>query len=105
MYGSGGGGGGSLNTSSGLYANGKGGTRAGTGAFATVEGVSTNVTAATVPIANSGCGGAGGLGGSFTTLKGSARWGSSGANGIVVIRYDWTYNPNPPVFGFKVIIQ
>ena len=104
VYGSGGGGGGSLNPSS-LYANGTGGTRAGTGAFATVEGVSTNVTAATVPVANSGCGGAGGLGGSATTLKGSARWGSPGANGIVVIRYDWTFNPNPRVFGFKVIIR
>ena len=104
VYGSGGGGGGSLNPSS-LYANGTGGTRAGTGAFATVVDVTTNVTAATVPVANSGCGGAGGLGGSATTLKGSARWGSPGANGIVVIRYDWTYNPNPPVFGFKMIIQ
>ena len=104
VYGSGGGGGGSLNPSS-LYSNGTGGTRAGDGAFATVVNASTNVTAATVPVANSGGGGAGGLGGTFTALKGSARWGSPGADGIVVIRYDWTFNPNPPVFGFKLIIQ
>ena len=104
VYGSGGGGGGSLTSDLKAYSNGTGGTRAGTGAFATVVNASTNVTDATLPVANSGGGGAGGLGGSFKN-KGTARYGSSGADGIVVIRYDWTYNPNPPVFGFKLIIQ
>ena len=104
VYGSGGGGGGTITSSAETYPNGTGGTRAGDGAFATVANASTNMTEATMPAPNSGCGGAGGLGGKFNN-KGTARWGTSGADGIVVIRYDWTYNPNPPVFGFKLIIQ
>ena len=105
VYGSGGGGGGSLTSDPKAYSNGTGGDRAGTGAYATVANSEvTDIAAPTVPIANSGGGGGGGLGGGYAD-KGTARYGSSGADGIVVIRYDWTYNPNPPVFGFKMIIQ
>lgn len=65
-------------------------------------------TLATKPIANSGCGGAGGLGGSILSVEGidaNVRYGTSGANGIVVIRYDWTYDPNPPKPGLMLLFK
>ena len=60
VYGSGGGGGGSLNSNGTSYSNGVGGERAGVGAYGTMAGSVTNITAATAPDSNSGGGGAGG---------------------------------------------
>lgn len=101
VYGSGGGGGGSVTSTGVSYPNGVGGSRAGVGAHGdSVD----NITAATAPVPNSGGGGAGGFGCNSTGM-GAARYGSSGADGIVVIRYDWKYNPNPPSSGFMMIIK
>ena len=54
---------------------------------------------------NTSSGGAGGLGGDTGGIKGNARYGSSGADGIVVIRYDWTYDPNPPLPGMVLLVK
>ena len=103
VYGSGGGGGGSKTQSDVLHPNGAGGTRASDGAYGTKVDSVVHYTAATAPAANSGAGGAGGFGGSIAAdTIGAARYGSSGSDGIVVIRYDWTYNPNPPNAGFVI---
>ena len=101
MYGSGGGGGGSVTSDGKAYSNGTGGARAGDGAHGdSVD----NLTAATAPVANSGGGGAGGFGCNSQNM-GAARFGSSGADGIVVVRYDWKYNPNPSNPGFVLIVR
>ena len=101
VYGSGGGGGGSVTSTGASYSNGTGGTRAGDGAHGdSVD----NLTAATAPDPNSGCGGAGGFGCNSQNM-GAARFGSSGADGIVVIRYDWKYNQDPPSPGFAIIFK
>ena len=109
VYGSGGGSGGNCSKSgTNYYGLGKGGTRAGDGAEgAMVDSVPVTVLA-TAPEANSGCGGAGGLGGTILQVSGvdaKVRYGTSGANGIVVIRYDWTYDPNPPAPGLMLIFR
>lgn len=101
VYGSGGGGGGSVTSTGVSYSNGVGGSRAGVGAHGNSV---DNITAATAPVPNSGGGGAGGFGCNSTGM-GAARFGSSGADGIVVIRYDWKYNPNPPRSGFAIIFK
>ena len=105
VYGSGGGGGGSLSSGGGTYSPGLGGTRAGDGAKGSFVDSNPVIVAPTVPAANSGCGGAGGLGGDTGSIKGDARLGTSGADGIVVIRYDWTYNPNPPIPGMMLLVK
>lgn len=109
VYGSGGGSGGNLlSDGTSHYAPGRGGTRAGTGADAIFVDGAPVTTLATSPAANSGCGGAGGVGGSINGYSGidtKVRYGTSGANGIVVIRYDWTYDPNPPVPGLMLIVR
>ena len=101
IYGSGGGGGGSVNSTGTSYANGTGGDRAGDGAHG--DSISA-ITAATAPDPNSGGGGGGGFGCNSQGM-GAARFGSSGADGIVVIRYDWKYSPNPPRSGFMMIFR
>ena len=59
-----------------------------------------NYIAATAPAANSGAGGAGGgIGRQDST--GKSRPGTGGADGIVVLRYD--YDPTPP--GLKIMIR
>lgn len=101
IYGSGGGGGGSVNSTGTSYANGTGGDRAGDGAHG--DSVSA-ITAATAPDPNSGGGGGGGFGCNSQGM-GAARFGSSGADGIVVVRYNWKYNPNPLSSGLMMIIK
>lgn len=86
-----------------------GGTRAGNGAmhdFTFTDNGDGSVTtnfnyiAATRPAANSGAGGAGGgIGRQDST--GRSRTGTGGADGIVVLRYD--YDPTPP--GLKIVIR
>lgn len=109
VYGSGGGSGGNcLETGGSFYSRGLGGTRAGNGAEGKMVDSVPETTLATKPIANSGCGGAGGLGGSILSVEGidaNVRYGTSGANGIVVIRYDWTYDPNPPKPGLMLLFK
>ena len=96
VYGSGGGGGSGANVGTGVYFNGSaGGTRAGNGGVRTDDG--TTVTPASDPAPNSGCGG-GGASGFGSSDEDHAQTG--GADGIVVIRYD--YNENPK--GFMVIL-
>jgi len=104
VYGSGGGGGGNINETGVFHNGGAGGTRAGNGGYIDVvageESVTTNFVKATSPAANSGCGGGGGVGGkgSSTTM----RTGTSGADGVVIIRYDW--NVAPKKMGFIVLV-
>lgn len=113
VYGSGGGAGGNCSGSGDYFrAFGKGGTRAGNGAEGKAASkVLDYITFATAPEANSGCGGAGGLGGTIVKpsevpgVDTSVKYGTSGADGIVVIRYDWTYDPNPPVPGLMLIVK
>ena len=84
VYGSGGGGG-SLNGGSNYGPGGLGGTNAGNGGGVVGKSAteSGTVVQATLPVANSGAGGGGGLG---TNSKS----GTMGADGIVVIRYDYS---------------
>lgn len=84
VYGSGGGGGANLYRG---RTGGPGGTRAGDGATYEIVGTVTNFFAATVPAANSGCGGAGGM------QDGNNDASSAGADGIVVIRYQISLAP------------
>ena len=109
VYGSGGGSGGNCGSEGGtLYSPGLGGTRAGNGAEGKMVDSVPVTSLATKPIANSGCGGAGGLGGTILSVSGidaKVRYGTSGADGIVVIRYDWTYDPNPPMPGLLLIVM
>ena len=88
VYGSGGGGG-AVNGGSNYGPGGNGGTNAGNGGgVLVVDDVKGDAAAATNPVPNSGGGGGGGgAGGSFKTA-------TMGADGIVVIRYD--YRPVDP---------
>ena len=128
VYGSGGGGGGNLRliaTKTDAYGDGgEGGTNAGCGGRVRWEvvnadvGMVTNVyiSAATVPVANTGCGGGGGV--SFTLNQTtenvyiddvlSPEWKDSqnchatpGADGVVMIRYDI---PDTPCVGGDVLV-
>ena len=109
VYGSGGGSGGNCaKDGTSHYNYGQGGTRAGNGAEGKLVDSVPVTMLATAPEANSGCGGAGGLGGTLLSVEGveaNLRYGTSGADGIVVIRYDWTYDPNPPVPGLMLIVR
>ena len=80
VYGSGGGGGANLYRK---RTGGLGGTRAGNGATYEIDGVTTNFIAATTPAANSGCGGAGGM------QDGNNDAATAGADGVVIISYDY----------------
>ena len=80
VYGSGGGGGGNLYRE---RTGGLGGTRAGNGATYEIVNETTNFIAATAPAANSGCGGAGGM------QDGDNDASTAGADGVVVIRYEY----------------
>ena len=80
VYGSGGGGGGNLYRE---RTGGLGGTRAGNGATYEIVNETTNFIAATAPAANSGCGGAGGM------QDGDNDVSTAGADGVVVIRYEY----------------
>ena len=98
VYGSGGGGGSGYNAGSATtpyFKGSAGGTRAGNGGVRNDDG--TTVTPASDPAPNSGCGGGGGSGFGSSTEDHAP---TGGADGIVVIRYD--YNENPK--GFMVII-
>jgi len=86
-----------------------GGTRAGNGAmhdFTMTDNGDGSVTTnfnyivATKPVANSGAGGAGG-GQGRQDSTGKSRYGTGGADGIVVLRYD--YDPTPP--GVMIILR
>lgn len=106
VYGSGGGGAGGNNSQTpgdvtALCFGGEGGTRAGNGGspVETSEGVYEYV-AATAPVANSGAGGGGGLGGKSSDIK-CSRNGTAGADGVVVVRYDYTLRPQGLVLIFR----
>lgn len=86
VYGSGGGGGGAKGNGTTVYNGGVGGTRAGNGGLY----VDDEWVAATPAEPNSGCGGGGAIGHTVTGKNDP----TGGADGIVVIRYD--YNENPP---------
>lgn len=88
VYGSGGGGG-AVNGKSNYGPGGLGGTNAGNGGGVVGKSATESGTdiQATAPVANSGAGGGGGLGT-------NAKPGTMGADGIVVIRYD--YSPVDP---------
>lgn len=100
VYGSGGAGGGLLKDGRSVVCGAAGGPRAGSAATATITTEGKTITgfsdfiATTAPVANSGCGGAGGSGGDYwaTALPDTdARLygrGTDGADGIVVIRYE-----------------
>ena len=97
VYGSGGGAGAQLtsrNTKSGNVGGkgGEGGKRAGDGATFEIRdsGATTNLFPATLPAANSGCGGGGGGTGVSDTDFATA---TDGADGIVVIRYEVAESP------------
>ena len=115
VYGSGGGGGGAFRADLAKAINGgSGGTNAGnggTGVFseAVVEGnVVTNLTVskAEAPVANTGCGGAGGVtyGGSYNhgDIPEGYNYATAGADGVVIIRYEADL-PRPK--GFLAIFQ
>lgn len=88
VYGSGGGGG-AVNGSSNFGPGGEGGTRAGNGGGAEGNDAATKkAVAATEPVPNSGAGGGGG------SASGGFKTATMGADGIVVIRYD--YRPVDP---------
>ena len=90
VYGSGGGGGAQC-TSARISVGGKGGTRAGNGAtYETIDG-ETVYRSATAPAANSGGGGGGG--GTGVTDQEAFTTASDGADGIVIIRYDFYESP------------
>ena len=105
VYGSGGGGGGNINENGEFHNGGAGGTRAGNGGCVNVvvgeESSTTNFVNATSPVANSGGGGGGGVGGKGSTA--AMRAGSDGADGVVVIRYDW--NVAPKKAGFIMFVH
>lgn len=105
VYGSGGGGGGNIDDVGKFNNGGIGGTRAGNGGYINVvvgeESSTTNFVKATSPVANSGGGGGGGVGGKGSTT--AMRTGSDGADGVVVIRYDW--NVAPKKAGFIIFVQ
>ena len=86
VYGSGGGGGANLLRG---RTCGHGGTRAGNGATYEIAGATTNFIAATAPVANSGCGGAGGM------QDGDNNVSTAGADGVVVISYEYSEEPWP----------
>ena len=94
MYGSGGGGGAHLNRG---LTGGFGGTRAGDGATYEITdgGATTNFFAATMPAANSGCGGAGGM------QDGKCNVATDGADGVVIIRYDYVEDPQGLILIFR----
>lgn len=107
VYGSGGGGAGWNNSQTPgdvttmFSLGGKGGTRAGNGG--TPVRVSDGVyeyVAATAPVSNSGAGGGGGLGGKSPDIN-CSRNGTAGADGVVVIRYDYTLRPQGLVLIFR----
>ena len=115
VYGSGGGGGAVWTSATSKAPYGHGGTRAGDGASATVQDDVATTTAATKPVANSGGGGAGGLGGTIFRpstatsnpgygVNANLRYGTSGADGIVVIRYEWEYDSDPAA-GALILIR
>ena len=103
VYGSGGGGGAHFYSSRRAF-GGKGGTRAGDGATFEISdgGATTNFIAATVPAANSGCGGGGG--GTGVTGQDALRTATDGADGIVVIRYDF-YDDDCPCEGGDIVTK
>ena len=94
VYGSGGGGGANLYFG---VVGGLGGTRAGNGATYEITdgGAATNFFAATMPVANSGCGGAGGM------QDGKCNAATAGADGVVIIRYDYVENPQGLILIFR----
>lgn len=111
VYGSGGGGGGHCRVDTGLLTNGgEGGTNAGNGGNWELDivddGAVTNivVTKASVPIANTGAGGAGGVsfGGGANDSENDATlvYATEGADGVVIIRYDI---PDTPCIGGDVV--
>ena len=78
---------------------GKGGSRAGNGGTYEVVGTVTNICYATVPAANSGCGGGGGLAWDGATAEQQIATG--GADGIVVIQYKYDPNQRGFIIGFR----
>ena len=104
VYGSGGGGGGFFRDD---YPNkgtgGDGGPNAGFGGTYVVDGSVTNICCATAPVANTGSGGAGGIsfgGVAYSAFDDTYAYGTSGADGVVVIRYDI---PDTPCVGGDVV--
>ena len=92
-YGSGGGAGGNV-VKKGI--GGKGGPRAGNGATYVTTDEGTTFFAATMPVANSGCGGGGAGTGTDDAAAGDYAIATDGADGIVIISYD--YDATPPGF-------
>ena len=101
-YGSGGGGGGICRDTT-FAAGGDGGPNAGFGGTYVVDGSVTNICCATAPVANTGSGGAGGIsfgGDAYSAFDDTYAYGTSGADGVVVIRYDI---PDTPCVGGDVV--
>lgn len=99
VYGSGGGGGGFCRGDS-INAGGVGGDEnAGFGG----TGDGSSITKATNPVANTGSGGAGGIsfgGDAYSAFDDTYAYGTSGADGVVIIRYDI---PDTPCVGGDVV--
>ena len=101
VYGSGGGGGGMFNVDTTFVrTGGNGGSRAGNGGTYEIVGTVTNICCATAPVANSGCGGGGGLAWGNATAEQQIATG--GADGIVVIRYQI---PVAPCVGGDIVTK
>ncbi len=98
FYGSGGGGGGICRDSSDSFegsinAGGDGGSNAGFGGTYEVVDTVTNICRATAPVANTGSGGAGGIsfggpGEAYSAFDETYAYGTPGADGVVIIRYE-----------------
>ena len=101
VYGSGGGGGGMFNVDTTFVkTGGNGGNRAGNGGTYEIVGTVTNICCATAPVANSGCGGGGGLAWGKATAE--QKIATGGADGIVVIRYQI---PVAPCVGGDIVTK
>ena len=97
VYGSGGGGGGMFNSDTTFVkSGGTGGDRAGHGGTYEVVGTATNICCATAPAPNSGCGGGGGL--AYVGGTAEQQIATGGADGIVVIQYEY----DPIQHGFVI---
>ena len=108
VYGSGGGGGGFCRDDfPNKRTGGDGGPNAGFGGTYVVDGSVTNICCATTPVANTGSGGAGGIsfggtGEAYSTFDATYAYGTPGADGVVIIRYEVEI-PRPN--GFMIIFR
>ena len=101
-YGSGGGGGGMFHSTQNIFIQlgGRGGSRAGNSGTYEIVGTVTNICCATAPVANSGCGGGGGL--AWDNATAEQRIATGGADGIAVIRYQI---PVAPCVGGDIVTK